>query len=1085
MTDLPPSAELMLSRLLERLLTAAEASLEAGDVEHARATAEEVRAVDPDNERAAAILERAVVPSTGPLGQRALVTLLFSDLVGSTMLSERVEPEQLRDLFARYRAAAGDAVTRYGGTVVQYSGDGILASFGYPDPHEDDARRAVLAGLDLVVAISDARADLQRRLGLAVEVRVGIHTGRVVISDLGNDRAVAERDSIVGVVPNLAARVQQAAEPGMVVISDVTQQLVDVDFFMHSLGEQELKGISRPVEIFAVERPRYAAARFDVERYRKAGLVGRDGPREELLSAWDELGRAPRPHKGSAFLVAGEAGIGKSRLVAEVVDRVEASGGRVLGAACLPYHTDVSLWPISQLLEQVVGVAGGASDRGAALVTHLGSLGLDPQRCAPFLGALIGVTDAEYPAPQLEPGAFLEETLGRIVEWLSALGQRTPHLFVVEDLHWADHSTLGLLGLVVDRSPSGIMTLTTARDDAAVPWRDAVGVLQLGRLDSGASTRLVDNLARGKDLDGDQRATIVEQADGVPLFIEELTRSCLDGSRTEAMPLRLQEVFTWRLRAPRVDLRVVQVAATVGPVFDADIVSAVVGDSSVVADQLAVLTAEGIIEAGDPAAHTFRFRHALMRDAAYETQVLDVRRLTHAQVAEALGTRHDEPALIAKHLDLAGEPERAAGQYLVAAQNEQGRGAHVEAATLLSRALELLDSMSESADRDLAELTARMLRASSVSSMAGYAAPAVQSDHRRAEQLAARLGSRPEVLPSLMAMWSFWLVHGDVATTRGLIERLTTMVEQDVYSWFKPEVEACAGWQEFYAGRFDVARGHLERGMAGFLARPPDQTVSPFWPLPNDPIAVSLIGLACLSTVQGEPAEAERWEQKAVERAEEIGFPRGPFSLAFVKVFAAWNRRFMGRHEDARRLGEEVLAIGKEHGYALWTTLGAVFAPPAALGGAEQRAFLGQAIATLRLMGQESFSADYLGHLAELHAEVGEAGRALELVGEALDVVTTTGEDVHRPELLRKRGLYALADGRDVGLAVADLSEAVRVATDQGARVARLRAALELARLPVGSRPDDWRSMLEDARADLPATLATSDTEAADALLAP
>jgi hypothetical protein len=193
----------------------------------------------------------------------------------------------------------------------------------------------------------------------------------------------------------------------------------------------------------------------------------------------------------------------------------------------------------------------------------------------------------------------------------------------------------------------------------------------------------------------------------------------------------------------------------------------------------------------------------------------------------------------------------------------------------------------------------------------------------------------------------------------------------------------------------------------------------------------------------------------------------------------------MGRHEDARRLGEEVLAIGKEHGYALWTTLGAVFAPPAALGGTEQRAYLGQVIATLRLMGQESFSADYLGHLAQLHAEVGEAGRALELVGEARDVVTTTGEDVHRPELLRKRGLYALADGRDVGLAVADLSEAARVATDQGARVARLRAALELARLPVGSRPDDWRTMLEDARADLPATLATSDTEAADALLAP
>ena len=313
-TDMTTSAEEMLSRLLERLLTAAEASLEAGDLEPARATAEEVRAVDPGNRRAAVILERAAVHSAGSLGQRALVTLLFSDLVGSTLLSERVEPEQLRDLFSSYRAAARDAVTRYGGNLVQFSGDGILAAFGHPDPHEDDARRAVLAGLDLVVAMSDARADLERRLGLAADVRVGIHTGQVVISDLGNDRGVAERDSIVGVVPNLAARIQQAAEPGMVVISDVTRQLVDVDFYMHSLGEQELKGISRPVEVFAVERPRYAAARFDVERYRKAGLVGRESPHEELVSAWEAIRRPGDAEAGSAFVVAGEAGIGKSRL---------------------------------------------------------------------------------------------------------------------------------------------------------------------------------------------------------------------------------------------------------------------------------------------------------------------------------------------------------------------------------------------------------------------------------------------------------------------------------------------------------------------------------------------------------------------------------------------------------------------------------------------------------------------------------------------------------------------------------------------------------------------------------------------------
>ncbi len=1081
------SAEEMLSRLLERLLTAAEASLEAGDLEPARATAEEVRAVDPDNHRAAVILERAAVQSAGSLGQRALVTLLFSDLVGSTMLSERVEPEQLRDLFSSYRSASRDAVTRYGGNLVQFSGDGILAAFGHPDPHEDDARRAVLAGLDLVVAMSDARADLERRLGLAADVRVGIHTGQVVISDLGNDRGVSERDSIVGVVPNLAARIQQAAEPGMVVISDVTRQLVDVDFYMHSLGEQQLKGISRPVEVFAVERPRYAAARFDVERYRKAGLVGREGPREELLSAWETTRRADdTPDAGSAFLVAGEAGIGKSRLVAEVVDRVEASAGRVLGAACLPYHTDVSLWPISQLLERVVGSAAEEDDPVRGLLAHLTSLGLDPQASAPFLGPLLGITQTtEYAAPQLDSSAFLDETLARVVEWLAALGRRTPHVFVVEDLHWADPSTLALLGLVVARPPGGILTLTTTRHLSVVPWRDTVRVLELGRLDRGASTTLVDNLSSGRELDTQQRASIVKQAEGIPLFIEELTRSCLDEDRTEAMPLRLQELFTWRLKAPRVDLRVVQAAATIGPAFDADTVSAVVGDPDLVDEQLTVLTAEGVIEPGEQAARAYRFRHALMRDAAYETQVLDVRRLTHARVAEALAANQAEPALIAKHLDLAGQVEAAAAHYLVAGQAEQGRGAHVEATRLLSRAIQLVESMSDSADRDLRELTARMLRGASVSAMSGYAAPAVQEDHRRAEQLTARLGARPEVLPSLIAIWAYWLVHGGVDTTRALIERLAGMVHEDVYSWFTPEVEACVGWQQFYAADFEGAREHFEIGMAGFRARPADQTISPFWPLPNDPIAVSLIALSCVSTARGDLVEAGQWELEAIRRAEQIGFPRGPFSLAFVKTFAAWNARFLGDDQKSRRLGEEIVALGREHGYALWTALGSAYAPPVPTGGAEHRAFLEQVITTVRLMGQESFMAAYLGYLAELHAAAGEVPRALECVGEALQVVVKTGEDLHLPELLRHRARYSLDAGQDLGVAVADLREAVRVARHQGARIARLRAAVDLARALADAEGEDWRTELAEARKDLPPAFSSSDTVAADDLLGP
>jgi tetratricopeptide (TPR) repeat protein len=403
---------------------------------------------------------------------------------------------------------------------------------------------------------------------------------------------------------------------------------------------------------------------------------------------------------------------------------------------------------------------------------------------------------------------------------------------------------------------------------------------------------------------------------------------------------------------------------------------------------------------------------------------------------------------------------------------------------LLSRALALLETVPESEDRDLSELTARMLRGLSVSSMQGYAAPDVQSDHRRAEALATGLGTRPEVLPSLIAIWAYWLTSGDLPTARGLIDRLSAMARQPAFSWFEPEVESCAGWLDFYQGNLESARVHLERGTSGLLARPADQTVSPFWPLPNDPIAVSEIALACVSTLQGELDEAQRWEREAVARAEDIGFPHGPFSLAFVKTYAAWIRRFLGQHDASRLLGAEVVGIGQVYGYAYWMMLGSSYVATTVEGGEPDPESLEQTIATLRLMGQEAFAASNLAYLAQLHAHAGDPDRAHELIEQALEVVDNTGENVHLPELLRQRAVYSLARGGDEEEAAADLTQAMRLASEQGARVTRLRAAIELARLPGAVRPDDWRSMLIEARGGIPSFLPMGETADADDLLA-
>lgn len=508
-----------------------------------------------------------------------------------------------------------------------------------------------------------------------------------------------------------------------------------------------------------------------------------------------------------------------------------------------------------------------------------------------------------------------------------------------------------------------------------------------------------------------------------------------------------------------------------------------IGDEDAVTDQLGALTDAGIVEPVGLIAGNYRFRHALMRDAAYETQVLDLRRQTHARVADALALLGAEPALIAQHLDLAGAADRAAGRYIDAARAEQARGAHAETARLLSRSLELLATLPISDDRDLGELTARMLRGLSISSMHGYSSPDVEADYRRAEELAARLG-RPEVLPALIAIWAYWLTSSRLTTARGVLDQLTAMVREPVFSSFEPEVAALEGIQALHRGHLPTAQEHLERALERFAARPAEQQVSPVWPLPNDPVSGTASALAAVHAVRGDLEAAERRQQEAVRRAEEIGFPRGPSSLAFAKAsYGAWFRRFLGEDAAVRRLGAEAVAIGQEHGYALWVTYGAVWSATRTLDGPPDREFLGSILETLRLMGQQAFGAAHLAFLARLDAGAGDVDRAQEHLAEAFEAAQRSGEDVHLPELLRQRALLTLTMRGDADLAVADLAEAVRIATEQGARVSRLRASLDLARLPQARRPAGWRSLLAAARADMPSSTLMAETAAADALL--
>lgn len=1026
----------------------------AGDIDQVREMANDVLTVAPDNDEALDLIRRADSRQRPRLGERTVVTVLFSDLVDSTPMAEVEEPEIVRDVFALYREEATRAVDRFGGRIVNYLGDGVVATFGYPEVHEDDARRAINAGLELVGGMQRVARQARERHGVDARVRVGIHTGLVVVADIGAGRAV-EHDAMVGVTPNLAARIQAAAAPGQVIISDVTHHIVEADFDLRSLGAHHLKGIARDVELFAVDGKRHVSERLAAPRFAEAPMIGRDDAMAKLRSTWLEAadGKAP-----AGTLILGQAGLGKSRLVAEFRSYVETAGGEVFVLGCLPYYTSSPLWPAAQSLLKYVGITPEDNDnaRVARLRQGLAALGIPIDPNLALLAPLVGVDIVGgHEAPELDPVALHRAVMAALLGLISTLRQTTPLAVIVEDVHWADPSTLDLAGMLGAAELPGVMLLMTSRTPLSASWASMLTTLELTHLADPEAEALVGHLVSGSYLDDAVRDEIVSRAGGVPLFVEELTRSAL-GAGAE-VPLHIQELLTARLRVPGLDMALAQTAATLGVEFDGSVLESIVEDSSDLELRLRALQDAGIIDpVEDPSDLRFRFRHALLRDAAYETQVLDTRRERHGKIAGALSTIGGDPAVIARHFDLAGAVGDAIAQYGTAVQAAQAAGAHVEAIQLATRALELITKLPDGPQRDFAELGTLMLRGLSVSSIRGYAAPEVEADFRRADELSEALGTAPEVMPAAIAIWSYSLVNGDVPTAALLAQRLRARVEDGSATWFAPEVDACLGFQALYESDLPLAAETFARAEFGFGARPPESKVSEYWPLPNDPIAVSRVGRAVVATLMGDLAAGAAFADAALARAAEVTFPKGPFSLAFVKVYLAWLALLVGDLGTSQRLGEETIAIGQQHGYAYWMALGAIYHRAAAPDAADFE----QAMTTLRAIGHEAFRGSYMAYLASLQRNEGNRHQALQTVHDAILEIDKSGEMLHRADLLRMRGELTIETGGDPHEGRADIEQSLRLAIESRNVIYGLRAALTLARLPDDLRASDWEATL-------------------------
>ena len=680
--------------------------------------------------------------------ERRQVTVMFSDLVGSTALSARMDPEDLREVISGYQKCVAETVQRFGGFVAKYMGDGVLVYFGYPQAHEDDAECAVRAGLELISAV----AALQPPVSL--ETRVGIATGLVVVGDLIGSGEAQER-SIVGETPNLAARLQGIAEPNMVVIADNTRRLLGNLFELHYLGARDLKGIAGPVRGWAALRASSAEGRFEaLHATGLTALVGREEELELLLRRWSKA----KTGEGQVVLLSGEAGIGKSRLTAALLERLANEPHTRLRYFCSPQHTDSALYPIISQMERAAGLAHDdtAQTKLDKLDAVLAQTSTSKQDAALFGEMLSLPNDGRYPVLDLAPEQRRQGTMEALIAQTEALTRQTPVLMIFEDAHWTDPTSLELFGRAVDRIASlRVLLLVTFRSEFQAPWvgRPHVTALTLNRLAQRDIDAMIDGVVGNKLLPANIRQDIIERTDGIPLFVEEMTKAVLEAEggsearrtaaaippRALAVPASLQASLMARLDRLGPAKEVAQIGAAIGRQYSHSLLAAVAQKSEAeLASSLDRLIQSGLLfRQGLPPHATYLFKHALVQDAAYGTLLREPRRALHARLSETIESQfadiaESQPELLARHCTEAGLIEKAASLWGKAGQRSLARSALVEAADQLRRALDQIAALpvTPALRREQINLQVALLHA--LGHVKGFAAPETKAAVERA-----------------------------------------------------------------------------------------------------------------------------------------------------------------------------------------------------------------------------------------------------------------------------------------------------------------------------------------------------------------
>jgi class 3 adenylate cyclase/predicted ATPase len=990
--------------------------------------------------------------------ERRQLTVMFCDLVGSTALSTRHDPEDLRELIGDYHRAVADTVGRFAGFVAKYMGDGVLIYFGYPQAHEDDAERAVRAGLAVIEAVGQlpVREDLRVRLGIA--------TGLVVVGDLIGEGAAQER-GVVGETPNLAARVQALAAPNTLVIAEATRRQVGGLFDLADLGPQALAGFAEPQPAWRVIGESGMLSRFEALRSGTTPLVGRDEEVELLLRRWHQA----KSGEGRVVLISGEPGIGKSRLTAALSEHIESEPHTRLRYFCSPHHQDSALHPVIAQLERAARFA-----RDDAVEAKLGKLrallapGSQDDDDIALLSELLSLPSSAADL-NLSPQRKREKLFEALLNQLGAEARQRPVLMVFEDAHWIDPTSREFLDLTVDRARRlPVLLAITFRPEFQPPWggRAHVTSVALNRLGERDGEALVQTLAGNAVLTPEIVAEIVERTDGVPLFVEELTKAVLEsaaqGDRVAAVlataslaaqsvPATLHASLMARLdRLGPAPKEIAQIGAVLGREFAYELIEPVAQrPGRELRAALGQLSAAGLLFCRGTAPHaSYLFKHALLQDAAYSTLLRGRRQELHARVAAAL-ERHfadlveRQPELLAHHLTAAGDAERAVDQWLKAGQHAAARLAYLEAIARLERGLGLLHSLPESPVRDGSEIALQLALGLCLYTAKG--AIEARLPYMRALELAESSGAPQQRFEALYGVWQSTRdnVSGGIAAATPLSERLLRIAEREGDDGLRLQAHH-SGWATWYhAGEPAKTREHADIGR--LLYDPEKHASHRFVYGGHDPGVCALNHGAQAEWLLGYPDKALASIDDALALAERIAHP---FTLSLVFIHSSvvyLNRR---EPERALRQLEAAEALAAEQRLSLAYETG-ILRGSALLGqGAVEEAIdrIREGVSRWTRLGRTLLLPYGLAFLAEGLTRHGDRAAGVAAVREGLKTADATGEHMWDAELHRINGMAPLAENKlDEGQAY--LHQAIRIAQAQRAKSLELRAARDLARL--------------------------------------